>query len=211
MRLLRRDCALTVLLLLGLSTGRAEAQYRRPPRGLREVAPAQGRRGPFFSFGFGAGDESYDVSGDAKGYSNGLNRPVFTASGGGAVGRKWELGGEVDGWLNDINGVNQVLGSAMLITNFFPSDRGFFLKGGAGFSFSSFDYGGGVSTSQTGFAWTVGTGVEVPVGRRLSLVPNLQFQQYHFDGAGFQPYRERIITVGVNLRFGFNGRRRGRW
>ncbi|HLS47886.1 MAG TPA: outer membrane beta-barrel protein [Gemmatimonadales bacterium] len=185
--------AITAIMASSLS-----AQHRRP--GIREAGP-DGRSGFWGVLSLGAGVEQVNFEGDDLGYSDPLTRGAGSIRLGGTVSRHVRLGGELGGWVNEDGGLTETVGGAMLIGQFYPGKRsGFFLKAGAGLGFSTLDDNFGTLDEDVGVAGVVGAGWDIRLGRRLFLVPTVDFQAYAFDG-GATDYQERITTFGIGIAY----------
>jgi len=194
---IRRGAALLALVALPLAT--IQAQQHRP--GIREL-PREGRQGFWGVFELGAGVEQVNFDNDGLGYSDALTRPEFAIRLGGTVSEHLRLGGELSGWVNEDNGVTETVGGLLLVAQVYPWRRsGFFLKGGAGLAGSTIsdDFGG--STSDAGFAAQLGAGYDLRLGRRVFLVPSVNFNTYRLNGDFGQDYTERITTFGLGIAY----------
>jgi len=211
-----RPHALTLLVAVAamavFSSGDAFAQDARPGRpaspGLREVTAdeSSGRPAGWLGFSLGAGSEAYSIKGDGYGYSSYLTRPTVTIDGAARLSRTFDLGGELAGWFNSEGGYDQALSSLMLVGSWYPAGRGLFLKGGLGLGFSTvngyYPYGYGYyRRTDVGFAGQLGVGAELRVARRTVLVPSLTLYQHDYSSRDLPGYRERIVNVGLGLRF----------
>jgi outer membrane phospholipase A len=59
-----------------------------------------------------------------------------------------------------------------------------------------------VSVSDVGFAVVVGGGLEIPLNRRLAIVPAVDWvQQFYSGGREVIGYRERLLHVGIGVLF----------
>jgi hypothetical protein len=195
----------------------ADAEPYRPrarahPAGnpyLREVdqSPAR-RRGPLWlSLGVGAGGESYAVPSALQPYSDTRIRPTLSIAVGGTVGQQVRLGLEGFAWFNPShNGVTESVSTLMLGGRFYPSsgtDLYLHLAGGVGrYGQDATDgYCGCSSTlvSDVGLAWSIGGGLELPVGRGLSFGPAVELVRMNVTGP--DGYRERVINFGFSLTY----------
>ncbi len=200
------------LLALALVTGPAalaaqdgDPHHSRGRGGLREVSDDAGksrRQGFWLSLGLGVGQESFDAR-DGLGWSDGTTGGVGAIKLGGTVSRSLLLGVEAQAWAKEFNyaGYDRALGSVMGIAQWYPAPRSdFWLRGGLGWAVDQLDEHPSsnvtISTTKHGTAWAVGLGYDVPVGRKISLTPNLDFVGQHYD-----THSERIVTLGLGVTF----------
>jgi len=174
-------------------------------KGLVDVSPSSYRRGFWLEGALGWGEEQYKFANDP--YNEGLGKPTFGIRLGGTVNPQLRMGVEWNIWSNgyqdvDADGnpfdVNENLHAIMGIGRFYPSrGLGLFFKGGAGvgISYASVDYGN--STSETGFAYSLGTGWEVKLGRELFLTPAVDWYQHSFQKRGDDTLYERLLNFSV--------------
>lgn len=189
---------LLAILLAAVATSSLSAQHRRP--GIREAGP-EGRSGFWGVLSLGAGVEQVNFEGDNLGYSDPLTRGAFAIRLGGTLSSHVRLGGELGAWVNEDRGVTETVGGAMLVGQFYPSERGgFFLKAGAGLGRSALTDGFGTLDEDSGFVGALGAGWDVRLGRSLYLVPTVDFAAYAFDGDGAD-YQERITTFGIGIAY----------
>lgn len=135
---------------------------------------SQEHRGLWGGFGLGTGVNGDE--GNAWGFS-GYGRI------GGTLSQRVLLGAESSGWIGSRGATDLYRSNFSGVILFYPRARGgFYLKGGAGFSYittsiSEFttiggvNYFSGVSQSETGFGATAGIGFDVRLGRNVYLVP----------------------------------------
>jgi hypothetical protein len=202
--------ALTLLLIPGSDL---VAQRRR---GLVDISPYSQRHGFWLSVGAGAGGENYRYSNvPGWGRNNDLYKPDFWLALGGTVSPNFRLGGEINGWVNYYTdstglGVTESLVGGLLTGQFYPMrNQGLYFKGGVGISRSGTSlsgYGGysGTSTGETGFAYEVGAGYEVRLGRTVFLTPVVNYLEHRSSPGGptgdnLGTLRERVLTIGVGL------------
>ncbi|MEO8029896.1 MAG: autotransporter outer membrane beta-barrel domain-containing protein [Gemmatimonadota bacterium] len=173
--------------------------------GLRPVNDRSGRwpQG-WLSFSFGVGSESFHYTDDPPGYSSSLDAPTFTLSGGARLNPVVDLGLEGYGWVNGERDGNLTIGGLMAITRIHPIPM-LYLKGGAGLATTSMrdPYCGCSSSTLYGFAYSVGAGLEIPLGRRVALEPQADLFYQNYNGRSFDPYHERIVHLGLGISFNF--------
>lgn len=186
------------LALTALAVSPLLAQHRRP--GIREAGP-DGRSGFWGVLTLGAGVEQVNFRNDGLGYSDPLTRGVFAIRLGGTVSPHVRLGGEVGAWVNEDRGITETVGGAMLIGQFYPSESGgFFLKAGAGLGRSALADDFGTLDEDSGFVGALGLGWDIRLGRRVYLVPTIDFAAYSLDGNGGD-YNERITSFGIGIAY----------
>jgi len=209
MRTTRKVLAATATALGLLTVQSAEAQRRR---GLEDVTPAP-RHGFWLSGGLAAGSENVRFSNEPGGYGEENVQPAFWFALGGTVNPHLRLGGEVNGWVWDHHDldtgyqVTDYLAAVLLTGQFYPADRlGLFLKGGVGLSRSGTSISGGSGVGENGFAYLVGAGYDIRLGRTVFLTPlvNLMYHRSNpdpNDPGGLGTMHERVFTIGVGITF----------
>lgn len=171
------------------------------PRGLAEVH--EGGRGGFWgALGLGAGGESFDLR-NGGGYSGELYRPTVSLRLGGTLNQQLRLGGEFLVWINEDGPAVETLSSALFIAQLYPvSSAGLYLKGGLGIGRNAVDFpDDGYGVGDTGFAGLVGAGWELPLGRRVYLIPSIDLVGHSYTGRGGESYRERLVNFGLGIGF----------
>jgi hypothetical protein len=146
--------ALALVCLLG---GSAAAQ--RP----------QTREGFWISGGLGYGSLDTVCEGCESDRVSGLTAMLAL---GGTTSSNFLLGGELEGWAREVDGVDRTFGHLSGVVYWYPqATGGFFAKGGLGVATLGADAGVAGDFSETGFALHGGVGYDVRVGRNLSLTP----------------------------------------
>jgi hypothetical protein len=178
------------------------AQAQQPPRGLVEIEERR-RSGFWLAASLGAGRESFDVDEDGAGYTDALTEPTVSLRLGGTLSEHFRLGGETIVWFHDVPGGTESIASLLFMGQYYPLRRApLFLKAGAGLGRSGVDFRDGVSVSDVGFAAAVGGGLELPINRRLAIVPAVDWiQQFYSGGREVIGYRERLLHVGIGVQF----------
>jgi hypothetical protein len=192
-------CAITVAPL-------ARAQHHRGSH-LREISHNY-RDGFWLGFNVGAGNESFRFENDHAGYSDETTAPTFSLRLGGTPSQSWLLGAELFAWMDgDLNNYHgepsNVLTSAMFIAQFYPISRGgLYLKGGIGvagnYIRSVSPSGFLVRDEESGLATVFGAGLDLRVGRSVSITPVLDVHHQFFNRVDV---RERIVSLGVGVTF----------
>ena len=97
--------------------------------------------------------------------------PALTLAGGGTVNRSLLIGGEFGGWYRDADGIKTLIGNGSISARWFPIyGKGFFLKGGVGFSVYQYRQSG-TTLKGAGPGLTASTGYDLMVGKRTALAP----------------------------------------
>ena len=184
----------------------ATAQRHHGSR-LKEI-PSNYRDGFWLGFSLGAGNESYRFENDPAGYSSDVTAPTFSLRLGGTPSQSWLLGAELFAWMDgDLNNTydeySNVLSSAMVIAQFYPiKSGGLYIKGGVGVAANHVRTiappGFIVRDEQAGMATVFGAGLDLRVGRRVSITPTIDVHHQFFDRGEL---RERIVSLGVGLTF----------
>ena len=198
-----RKIAVALLGIAAIVFGPDAALAQR--KGLVDVSPPHYRHGFWIEGGLGWGEEQYKFGNDP--YNEGLGKPTFGLRLGGTVNSHVRMGAEWNIWVNgyqDVGGdgypvdVNETLNAVMAIARIYPSTKlGLFLKGGAGLgiTYASVDYGN--STSESGFATTLGAGWEVQLGRQLFLTPAVDWYQHSFQKRDDDTLYERLLNFSL--------------
>lgn len=173
--------------------------------GLVDVSPGHYRNGFWLEGALGWGEEKYKFGNDA--YNEGLGKPTFGLRLGGTVSPHFRLGAEWNIWVNgyqdvDEEGypvdVNETLNAIMAIGRVYPSKSlGLFFKGGAGLGITHAGVEYGNSTSESGFATTLGLGWEVKLGRDIFLTPAVDWYQHSFEKRDDATLYERLLNFSI--------------
>ena len=149
--------SLLLCLIGGLSLGASPAFAQQN---------TQTRHGFWFNIGLGYGSLGcQDCGGRTGGFSGGLSL-------GGTLSSKLLLGVGTTGWTKSENGSTLTVGTLDARLRFYPSATGgFFLTGGLGLGSVSANLSGFGGSSETGVGLMLGLGVDVPIGKSLSLTP----------------------------------------
>lgn len=169
--------------------------------GLREVSdhPGSRRSGFWLSGGLGAGSESFNGN-DGLGWSDDTGGGVAFLKLGGTVSRSFLVGVEGNVWGARYYGPNydRSLASLMVVGQWYPAPAtGFWLRGGLGWARDDLEvYSGSsrVTSHLNGTAFAVGLGYDIPVGRKVSITPLLDFQAQRY-----RDHDERIVAFGLGI------------
>lgn len=217
---MRRTVALLALVALMGVTTTLDAQARRRPgdrdrdRGLVELDHNYRRGGFFITGGVGAGGEQYKFE-DEDDYTDRLTKPTLMLRIGGTPNPSVRIGGEFFGWGNNVTGTDnqaagmEQFGAALLTGQFFPlPTQGLFVKLGGGLGMSGFDFDDPVfeDNNETGFAWSIGAGYDIPLSRNFSLGPSIDLYQASFSQRDEPTLSERVLNIGVQVTFQSGGR-----
>ncbi len=150
------------------------------------------RHGFWAALGLGYGANSMsNVPSDYKGGAATASLKL-----GGTPKPNLRLGGEVNVWTKDVNGVTESVGNISGAVYFYTAARsGFFVKGGVGLA--SFQLSQGSSTGSTsGFGFLTGLGYDLRLGGKVSLSPITNFYWGH-EG----DFRHAIIDFGLSVQY----------
>jgi len=124
--------------------------------------------------------------------------------GGYAVNPHAVIGIELNGWtLKPYNTEDPTKGESVsnvsVFVNYFPfEETPIYITGGAG-QLSYINNSPEVNGRDSGGAWFVGSGYEIPLSKEVMLVPQLRYSQGSFTGGDFAAYE---FAVGVNWYLG---------
>ena len=216
---MRRTVACLALAALVGATSTLTAQSRRGrdpgrDRGLVELDHGSQRGGFFITGGIGAGGEQYRFEDDDD-YTDRLTKPTLMLRLGGTPNSSVRIGGELFGWGNDVvdsdeqPGGTEQFGAALLSAQYFPMrNGGLFLKAGGGIGVSGFDFDDPAfeDNTETGFAWSIGAGFDIPLSRNFSIGPSIDLYQANFTQRDEPSLSERVVNIGVQFTFQSGGR-----
>lgn len=201
---LRVTCTIGLLALSIVTSGMAQRHHGSH---LKEI-PRNYRDGFWLGFSVGAGNESFRFENDPAGYSNDITAPTFSLRLGGTPSQNWLLGAELFAWMDgDLNNYydeySNVLTSAMLIGQFYPIRQGgLYIKGGVGVAGNYIrtisPSGFIVRDEESGLATVFGAGLDLRVGRNVSITPTVDVHHQFFNRSDV---RERIVSLGVGVTF----------
>ena len=200
-----RSIAVALLGTAAIAFGPDSAFAQR--KGLVDVSPPHYRHGFWLEGGLGWGEEQYKFGNEP--YSTGLGKPTFGLKLGGTVGAHFRLGAEWNIWSNnyqdiDLDGnpydVNETLNAIMAIGRLYPAKSlGLFLKGGVGLGITHAGVEYGNSTSESGFATSLGAGWEIKLGRNIFFTPTVDWYQHSFEKRDDDTLYERLFNVGLSV------------
>ncbi len=168
-----------LLALVCLVTSWAEAQ--RP----------QTRAGYWISGGVGVG--SFDLSCEDCESDRQSGVTVLLAMGG-TPSQHLLIGGELEGWSKEQDGVDIVFGHISGVAYWYPQTTGgLFLKGGIGIGTLSLDAGPLGDESDTGLGLHAGVGYDVRLGKNFSLTPTAGV-----FWASLDPGDANTLYIGLN-------------
>jgi hypothetical protein len=169
------------LLLLTLALGAPSfAAAQRP----------QTRAGFWISGGVGVG--SLDLACDGCDTDRETGATAMLAMGG-TVSRGVLIGGVIEAWAKEIEGVDLSVGHVSGVLYWYPQPTsGLFLKGGVGIGGYSADAGPLGDQDDSGLGLHAGLGYDIRVGRNLSLTPAVGIFWADLDGGD-----ANVITFGV--------------
>jgi Outer membrane protein beta-barrel domain len=211
-----RRIAAVVVLIATATAPSLQAQIR--DRGLVEVSQTSIRHGVYFGASLGAGREEcrlattecavLDGNGDplpdnGNTYRNALTSPALQIRLGGTINPNVRIGGELFGWSGSNGPATERTVGLLLNGQFYPSARsGFYLKGGVGYAWNSFDYNDGSTTPDySGFMLNVGAGYDIPLNRSVSIAPVVDFYHATYSNLSSGDETERFLFLGVSLTF----------
>jgi len=181
---------------------------------LPSAAAAQDRRGFWLNVGGGVGSATVTCDDCEGGRETG---GVFAFRLGGSLSERVLLGGEFNLWTKKYAIEPGVDGTVNLYNlsgtvAYYPTGSGFFVKGGAGMAIADVDVnieGATVTVDVgTGFGFVTGAGYDIPIGRRWSITPGVNFWygQLGDTTLGGEPFannwRQNVVdfTVGITFR-----------
>ena len=101
---------------------------------------------------------------------------------GGTLSKKVLLGAGVNVWTKNVNGADLTAGTVTAMIRFYPSATGgFFLLGGLGYGSLQIS-SGGTTLSESGSGAVLGLGVDLRVGKQISLTPFWNGNGISIDG-----------------------------
>ncbi|TMG42128.1 MAG: hypothetical protein E6H90_14285 [Chloroflexi bacterium] len=166
------------------------------------------RHGFWGAFGLGYGANGLSCSGGCS-FNSGAKGGGLTVALklGGTPSPRVRLGGEVNLWTKDMNGVTETVGNISAAAYLYPTARsGFFVKGGVGVA--SFQLSQGSSTtSADGLGFLTGLGYDIRLSNKVSLSPIANFYFGHDgdlkDGSTvvIPGIKHAIFDVGLSVQY----------
>lgn len=166
--------------------------------GLTTAQGGQMHEGFWIGFGLGVGMRLTEQSDDD---------PLIGSSGylclGGTLNQRVKLGAEAFGWVKEQHDNVITHGNVMFVAMFFPRyNSGLFLSGGVGIAGVTRAAVGGTASDirpAGGLGTTAGSGVDVRLGRRLSLIPNINWVVQRIDAENDPVYPNSTIVFTLGL------------
>ncbi len=159
----------------------------------------QDHNGFFIGFNLGAGTAQIKNDGESSDREWG-GAGNFRL--GGAIKNNLLLGGEFTGWTRDQDGSTVSLSSVLFAVTYYPTNEGFYLRGGMGFGSSHFsiDLGDDVTQSkdESGFALALATGYEWRLTKKFALGPQVEFNWMDIGGDLVETANFFDATLGFN-------------
>lgn len=156
-----------------------------------QAVPAQRthhRSGFWLNVGLGLG--SYGCEGCDGRESGGAG----TLSLGGTLSQKVVIGGGVNVWAKEVNGVDLVASTVTAMIRLYPSaSGGFFLVGGLGYGTEQASFEG-ISVSESGVGVLLGLGFDIRIGSNLSMTPF-----WHGNGLSLDSGNSNFGQLGLGL------------
>lgn len=121
---------------------------------------------------------------------------------GGAIKNNLLLGAEFTGWTNDLGEVEISLSTVLFCVTYYPTDQGFFLRGGMGFGSGHLEQelpnGFTQSKDETGFGLGAAMGYEWRLTRKFALGPQVEFVYLNVGGDFIENGNYFDATLGFN-------------
>lgn len=176
---------------------------------LARAEPLPVREGFWIGFGLGYGSAAGHCDGCGSSSREGSITGFLKL--GGTLNEHVLLGVEANAWTKTQDNVTLGLGSGTGTITVYPkASSGFFLKGGAGFSYVSTDTQQGsvtVSVSQVGWGVLAGLGYDVRVGRNVSITPCVNYYygrpgDVSFEGeTALGGWKQDVIDFSIGITF----------
>jgi hypothetical protein len=158
--------------------------------------------------GFGSADVTCDDCGSGKRESSGVGYLKL----GGTLNEHWRLGGELNLWSKQKEGVTLNLYNASATLTLYPrASSGFFLKGGVGLSFVDTEFRQRRTTVTAdlgqGLGLLAGAGYDLPISKNFSITPAVDYWygrpgELKFNGETLaRNWRQNVIDVTVGITF----------
>jgi hypothetical protein len=156
-----------------------------------EAQRPQTREGYWISGGVGYGSWDLSCEGCQSDRESGVT--VLLAMGG-TPSRNLLIGGEIEGWSKEQDGVDIVFGHVSGVAYWYPrATGGLFVKGGIGIGTLSLDAGPLGDESDTGLGLHAGAGYDIRLGRNFSLTPTAGV-----FWASLDPGDANTLYIGLN-------------
>jgi opacity protein-like surface antigen len=208
-----RTASIAVLAVALLAAPAAAQAQRAPP-----PPPSYDYYGPqrdswYIGFGLGSGNGSYKFQGERVNYLNhhfGASpfQAAFQLEAGATLTSQLLLGGEISGLVSTASsgGIDSTLsvGQVLAVVTFFPTGRGLFLRGGAGFAQISSELDDGFSvihSEANGVGVLGGVGYAWWLGRRFNLTLHGDANLHAYSGHNDAPSSSATFTGYVGFRW----------
>ncbi len=146
------------------------------------------RSGFWFNGGLGLGSFSCD---GCSGYKSGGTASIAL---GGTLGQRTLIGGGLNVWAKQVDGADFSVSTLTAQIRFYPSATGgFYLLGGLGYGAEAISYNN-VSVSESGAGAILGLGLDIRVGRNVSLSPF-----WYGNGVGLDSYNSGFGQLGLSI------------
>lgn len=221
---MRRNAASLLALVAFFAGSSAPAAYAQGrDRGLVELPRRPVRGGFYFTAALGAGREQcrfqtiacavLDANGvpfpdNGHKWRDAITSPAFALRLGGTPSPNVRLGAELLGWSGDNGPATERTAGLLATAQLYPSRRaGFYVKGGLGYGWSTFDDHVHATSTESGFMFNGGAGYDIPLSRSVAVAPFIDFYQGQYPHLGDETITERIMFVGLSITAQSSGRR----
>lgn len=183
--------------------------------GIPSVSSGQERQGFYFGIGGGYGSAGISCTDCADPGREGSG--VAYLKGGWTLNPRVLVGGEFNFWSKETQlepGITAAFNmyNVSATVTFYPQPRGgFFVKGGAGVAFTDMDVSAAGSSMTAdlgrGLGLIVGAGYDIPIHRRVSLTPTVNFwhgQPGDLKVMGetiFRGFKQNVVEFSIGLTF----------
>jgi opacity protein-like surface antigen len=206
-----RTVTAAVLALALLAAPAAAEAQRAPPPSYDYYGPQ--RDSWYVGFGLGSGNGAYRIPGERVNYRHHLGngspfQGAFQLEAGATLTPQLLLGGEVSGLVSSARnaGLDSTLtvGQLLAVVTFFPTGRGLFLRGGAGFAQISSEVDDGFFVDRSdanGVGLLGGVGYAWWLGRRFNLTLHGDVNLHAYSGNSDAPSSSTTFTGYLGFRW----------